>query len=118
MTPDYNYSLPIEPQEAIEETEEPWQKILEGSGYEEKRIKLGDMKSYVELRWPLLTEYQGRQLFDFFLKVRKYKSFKWTNPRDSQTYVVRFDSDFKRAIQASKVHSISPVKLKILGIAT
>jgi len=106
--------LPVEPQEAIEETEEPWQKILEGSGYEERRIELGDMRSYVELRWPLLTERQGRELFDFFLRVRKYRSFKWTNPKNNQTYVVRFDSDLKRTIQASKVHSIDPVKLKIL----
>jgi len=118
MTPDYNYSLPVEPQEAIEETEEPWQKILEGSGYEEKRIELGDMKSYVQLRWPLLTKSQADDLFAFYLTVEKKKTFKWTNPRNSQTYVVRFDEDLKRSAQTTEVFSIDPIRLKILGTVT
>jgi len=118
MTPDYNAFLPVEPQEAVEETEQPWQKILEGSGYEEKRIELGDMKSYVQLRWTVLTKSQARQLFKFFLEVKKNKTFKWTNPRNSITYVVRFDSDFKRNIIMSEVFSVDPIRLRILGVAT
>jgi len=118
MTPDYNAFFPVEPQEAIEEIEEPWQKILEGSGYEEKRIELGDMKSYVQLKWPLLTKSQARQLFKFFLEVKKNKTFKWTNPRNSITYVVRFDSDLKRTTQTTEAFSIEPIRLKILGTVT
>ena len=118
MIPDYDHLLPVDPQEAIEETEAPWQKILEGSGYEEKRIELGSIKSYIELRWPLLTKRQGRELFDFFLTVKKNKTFKWTNPRNSQTYVVRFDSDLKRTTQTTEAFSIEPIRLKILGTVT
>jgi len=117
MIPDYDHLLPVDPQEAIEETEEPWQKILEGSGYEEKRIELGDIKSYVQLRWPLLTQYEGRQLFDFFVVVKKYKTFRWKNPRNSKIYTVRFNEDLNRITDPSKVYSIDPVRLKIIGIS-
>ncbi len=118
LLPDYDYFLPVEPQEAIEETQEPWQVILQGTGYEEKRISLGDTKSYVTLRWPLLTREQADNLFAFYLVVEKKKTFKWTNPRDSQIYVVRFDEDFKRTVQASKVYSIEPIKLRVFGVKT
>jgi len=117
MIPDYDHLVPVDPQEAIEEIEQPWQKILEGSGYEEKRIELGDIRFYAELRWPLLTVRQGRQLFDFFLVVGKCKTFRWRNPRNNKIYTARFHGDFRRATELTKVCTVDPVKVRVVAIS-
>ena len=115
LTPDYDYSLPIEPQETMVEDGEPWQKILLGSGFDEKRIELGDVKFYVTLKWPTLTENESNELFSFYLGVEKTKTFKWQNPKDGHDYVVRFDTKMKRTIAAGGLYSIDPVRLRVLG---
>jgi len=115
LTPDYDYSLPIEPQETMVEDGEPWQKILLGSGFDEKRIELGDVKFYVTLKWPTLTKSESNELFSFYLGVEKTKTFKWQNPKDSHDYVVRFDTKMKRTIAAGGLYSIDPVRLRVLG---
>jgi len=115
LTPDYDYSLPIEPQEIMVEDGEPWQKILLGSGFDEKRIELGDVKFYVTLKWPALTKSESNELFSFYLGVEKTKTFKWQNPKDSHDYVVRFDTKMKRTIAAGGLYSIDPVRLRVLG---
>ena len=112
--PDYNYYLPVEPQEAMVERGEPWQEILLGSGFDEKRINLGDVKFYVTLKWPTLTESESNDLFSFYLAVMKSKTFRWQNPKDGYDYVVRFDTGMKRPISAGGLYSIEPVRLKVL----
>ena len=67
--PDYNYYLPVEPQETLIEGGEPWQELLLGTGFDEKRIRLGDVKFYVTLKWPTLTESEMNSLFSFYLAV-------------------------------------------------
>jgi len=112
--PDYNYYLPIEPQETMVERGEPWQEVLLGSGFDEKRIKLGGVKFYVTLKWPTLTKSESNDLFSFYLVVEKSKTFRWQNPKDGYDYVVRFDTEMKRLILAGGLYSIEPVRLKVL----
>jgi len=112
--PDYNYYLPVEPQEVMVERGEPWQEILLGSGFDEKRINLGDVKFYVTLKWPTLTESESNSLFSFYLAVLKSKTFRWQNPKDGYDYVVRFDTGMKRPISAGGLYSIEPVRLRVL----
>ena len=112
--PDYNYYLPVEPQEVMVERGEPWQEILLGSGFDEKRINLGDVKFYVTLKWPTLTESESNSLFSFYLAVLKSKTFRWQNPKDEYNYVVRFDTGIKRSIAAGGLYSIEPVRLRVL----
>jgi len=112
--PDYNYYLPVEPQKVMVERGEPWQEVLLGSGFDEKRIDLGDVKFYVTLKWPTLTKSESNDLFSFYLAVEKSKTFRWQNPKDGYDYVVRFDTEMKRAILAGGLYSIEPVRLKVL----
>ena len=112
--PDYNFYLPVEPQETLIESGEPWQELLLGTGFDEKRIKLGDVKFYVTLKWPTLTESEMNSLFSFFLAVEKSKTFKWQNPKDGYDYVVRFDTGIKRSMVAGGLYSVEPVRLRVL----
>ena len=112
--PDYNFYLPVEPQEVMIERGEPWQEILLGSGFDEKRIKLGDVKFYVTLKWPTLTEDEMNDLFSFYLAVEKLKTFRWQNPKDGYDYVVRFDTGIKRSMAAGGLYSVEPVRLRVL----
>jgi len=112
--PDYNYYLPVEPQETMVERGEPWQEVLLGSGFDEKRIDLGDVKFYVTLKWPTLMKSESNDLFSFYLAVLKSKTFRWQNPKDGYDYVVRFDTEMKRAMAAGGLYSIDPVRLKVL----
>jgi len=112
--PDYNYRLPVEPQEAIEEAQEPRQKVLVGTGFEEKRIDLGESKPRIKLRWPLLTKEQADDLFSFYLAVEKTKTFRWMHPTDGLFYVVRFVEGLKRVVEVGKVYSVETVELEIV----
>jgi len=91
-----------------------WQEVLLGSGFDEKRIDLGDVKFYVTLKWPALTKSESDDLFSFYLAVEKSKTFRWRNPKDGYDYVVRFDTEMKRTVVAGGLYSIEPVRLKVL----
>ena len=73
----------------------------------------------VTLRWNFLSESDAGTLIDFYNDTAKAcgqaRSFKWSHPTDGHTYVVYFNSDIERTIDAATVHGVFSVELEVIG---
>jgi len=74
---------------------------------------------FIAMGYRGLSEDDAGLLFDFFFNPDKAngwaKSFYWQHPTDGHIYTARFDSDMKRVVGPTWVHSITMVRLKVLG---
>ena len=111
------------PQNILGENGEYNQVIHLGDDGSEERIGFSSTAVfYVTLKWVGLSDVDAGSIMDFQMSTAIgngiLNSFRWAHPTDGHTYTVRFDSKFSRTIKPGSLHSISKVKLKILGRAT
>lgn len=125
VIPDYNGILDIKRAVDITEDGVKNQIVHIGDDNSEEVISLSDESVfYVNIGWDGLTESESGTIYDYYHDTDKgngmANSFEWThyneNP-DPHNYVVRFASSVPRVINKgmSAIHSMTGVKLKILG---
>ncbi len=109
VTPDYEATLSVDPQEVVVISGEKEVEIHRGRGRSEERIILSDQsKFWVKLQWRVLSETDHSTLFGWYHDPTKgcgtARTFWWTPPvqYDSHTYVVRFDCRWESFMQNYK----------------
>lgn len=123
VTPDYDVTLDVSPQDVLTEDGSKSQVIHEADDGSEERISLGDDASvfYVTLMWKRKDSEDIATIFDWWHDTSKangrVRSFKWNHPTDGHTYVVRFASNAPRSIYGPSAfgHGIGTVTLRVLG---
>ena len=122
VTPDYNATLSVTPQQVITEAGEKHQVAHIGDDDSEEIISFSDDSIFfVTLKWNNLSEADAGTIFDFYHDSSKAngmaRSFKWAHPgeTDSHTYIVRFATPLSRSIKPGFLFGVASVKLKILG---
>jgi len=121
IAPDYaTTTLDITPQGEVIEEGNFHQNIHAGDDGSEERITIASTPIYyVEFDWTVLSESDIGTIFDFYFDSTKAygraRSFKWTRG-DGHTYVVRFDSDFKRGGVKQSLMGTKGIRLRILGV--
>lgn len=125
-TPDVDITLgvtpyDIQPQGEIKDVGRKNQTIHKGEDRSEERISLGDDESEFVVSFPyeFLTTSEAGIVYDFFHDTAKgngiVSTWKWYNPDDSHTYVVRFDCDLERVRKAYDIYGYASITLRILG---
>lgn len=122
VSPDYNSTLDVSPQEVLPEIVEKNQVIHKFDDGSERVVSLDDTAIFhVKLRWNRgITKSDAGTIFDFYADASKAngmaRSFKWDHPLDGHTYVVRFRSELSREWFESATHQrYSEVVFKVLG---
>ena len=120
VSPDYStVALSVTPQEVLVEEGQLNQVVHLGADGSEEVVTYSTKKIfYVTLIWSRkLTEDIGT-IFDFYFTEAKAngiaRSFKWTHPTDSHTYVVKFREKLARN-DYYFYQGIGSTKLKVIG---
>lgn len=124
VTPDYNYTLDMQPHDTLVEDGTKNVKIKEYDDDSETRIiRSSQSVFFVDLTFSYLSESNAGILFDLYHDSAKAcgmaKSFKWLNYAEPSTrrhtYVVRFASPLPRTIRSAQSYAFGTLKLKMLG---
>lgn len=122
VTPDYNGTLSVYPQDVMYIRGGKEVEIHRGRGRSEERIILSDLsKFWIRMQWRGMTEADHSTIFDFFHDpdkgCDKGFSFYWTPPSqyDSHTYVVRFDSSWESFLHSYQIYGIGAITFYVLG---
>ena len=122
-TPDYDYTLVVDPQDVMYISGEKEIEIHRGRGRQaEERIILSDeSKFWVKLQWRFLSDADHATLFGVYHDPTKAcgtaRTFYWTPPTqyDSHTYVVRFDCRWESFLQNYKNYGVTSLIFAVLG---
>ena len=124
VTPDYDETLDVTPQEVLQEEGTKNQAVYSGDDDSDVIIPFNNTSIfYVRLKWNTLLESDAGTIFDFYHDTAKAngiaRSFKFTDHGGSDTheYTVRFASDVVRSIKLAELFGFAEIKLKILGRA-
>jgi len=125
--PDYYATVLAVPAQNV--LTEQWSKeveILAADSGGEQRLDLGDRTAKVVLQFPSLTDSDAGTILDFWADPAKangkIRTFLWQAPEpyqnppsDNGIYVVRFDEDPSRTMNAAWIFGIASVTLKVFG---
>lgn len=122
VAPDYAGTLSVAPQKVLTESGAKNIDIHQADDGTEIRVILADTPIYyITLEWPVISEADSQTLTDFWADTAKANgaaySFNWEHPTDGSTYVVRFDTDVSREIQAGSIYGVTQIRLRVLGNA-
>ena len=122
VTPDYEATLSVDPQDVMVISGEKEVEIHRGRGRSEERIILSDQsKFWVKLQWRYLSETDHSTLFGWYHDPTKgcgtARTFWWSSPAqyDSHVYVVRFDCRWESFMQNYKNYGLANLLLFIVG---
>jgi len=123
-TADNDYTLSITPKGDIPFIGGGNVEILLGDdGKSEKRIDQGGTPNiFVTIPWTLLSDTDAETVIDCYFSDSKGgrggKTFKWYNPKDESTYIVRFVNELNwTALQHGTKNNVENSMLKIIGNA-
>ena len=124
-SPDYAYTLDMEPHDTLVEDGSKRTHIKEYDDETETRLARSTQSVfYVTLHFKYLTEADAGTLFDLYHDSAKasemQRSFRWLNygePAASRhTYVVRFASPLPKSVRPAGAYGITNIRLKVLGV--
>ncbi len=122
VTPDYEATLTVDPQDVMTISGEKEIEVHRGRGRSEERVILSDeSKLWVSLCWKVLSESDHSTLFDWYHDSAKgcgtARTFWWDPPAqyDSHIYVVRFDCKWENFLQNYKNYGIANLLLYVAG---
>lgn len=121
VTPEYDATLNITPQEVLIENHSWKQIIQETDDRTEQVLTIAGPFFDILLQWDVISDSDAGTIVDFYNDSAKGKgfarSFKWDHPTDEHTYVVKFRSELQKRYVARKVNyrEITQLKLKVIG---
>lgn len=121
VTPDYNATLNITPQNVLVEDANWNQVVQESDDRTEQVLTLGGPFFDVRLEWTAISLTDAGTIFDFFNDSAKgagfARSFKWSHPTDGHTYVVRFRSRMNRSYSVNMPGflKVNALTLRVIG---
>lgn len=117
---DNDQNLSVNPSDIVPEEGEFSQEVHVGDDGSEERISHSTSAMFfVTLKWDVVDAADSGTIMDFYFDPAKgsgtSKTFKWTHPSDGHVYVVRFAEKFRRSPGSAGIHTVSDIRLKVLG---